>query len=97
MKVLDEDLTTSISPIVAVNMVPATKGGDRFIVGGVHVPAPTTLMPVTSELRDYTRFGPPTAGTGHQGDVYVAPITLTSLASYSTTMPPLPPQGKYNE
>lgn len=87
VKVLDEDQSTHTKPkkIVAVNIQPVTKGGEKIIIGGAVVTLP--LMKSTadvdqSEVKDYTRFVlPTTVATRVEGDVFVAPVQKPSIRS----------------
>ncbi|XP_022831206.1 uncharacterized protein LOC111359789 isoform X2 [Spodoptera litura] len=77
VKVLDEDLTTAAQTqqIVAVNIQPVTKGGEKIIIGGAKVPPPTTSQATNDALKDYTRFVPPTSpAMTPDGDNFIAPI-----------------------
>ncbi|CAG4956496.1 unnamed protein product [Parnassius apollo] len=80
VKVLDDEITTpKVNQIVAVNILPATKGTEKIIVGGVVVPSPTTAVTVEQES-EYTRFVPPTlmpVTRGHK-DLFLAQAAVTS-------------------
>lgn len=94
VKVLDEDLTTShTKQIVAVNIQPVTKSGEKIIIGGVIVPPATTLPPPPDQPRDYTRFVPPTTVpvTRVDEDLYLAPAPLHS--HLDKIIPPIKPKG----
>ncbi|CAK1596155.1 unnamed protein product [Parnassius mnemosyne] len=90
VKVLDDDITTpKVNQIVAVNILPATKGTEKIIVGGVVVPSPTTAVTVEQQS-EYTRFVPPTLMTitgGHK-DLLLAQAAVTS----GSKLPPYPPK-----
>lgn len=76
VKVLDEEVTTSnINQIVAVNILPVTKRGEKIIVGGAMVPPPTSTVSPADLAKDYTRFVPPTTLTVTQiaDAIYLAP------------------------
>lgn len=94
VKVLDEELTTSQPhQIIAVNILPVTKGGEKIIIGGAKVPPPTTAPTTTEALKDYTRFIPPTtlSMTRSEGEVLGSipyPTVLNAI------MPPMHPKGK---
>ncbi|RVE51259.1 hypothetical protein evm_004063 [Chilo suppressalis] len=78
VKVLDEDLATpNTRPVVAVNIQPITRGGEKIIVGGVIVPPLTSTQIIPEGYRDYTRFVPPTTiPVSKLGvDLYLAPQT----------------------
>ncbi|XP_049869382.1 uncharacterized protein LOC126369133 [Pectinophora gossypiella] len=63
VKVLDDEVTTpNTNQIVAVNIQPLTKRGEKIIVGGAMVPPPTSSS--SDQPREYTRFVPPTTGPG---------------------------------
>ncbi|XP_030022168.2 putative metallocarboxypeptidase ecm14 isoform X1 [Manduca sexta] len=90
VKVLDEELTTStIKQIIAVNIQPITKGGEKIIVGGAMVPPPTSLTTQSDPMRDYTRFVPPTTvAISHvDGDMYLAPAPLSKSADKISSLP----------
>ncbi|CAH0579268.1 unnamed protein product [Chrysodeixis includens] len=95
VKVLDDDLTTpQPHQIVAVNIQPVTKLGEKIIIGGAKVPPPTSAATTTEALKDYTRFIPPTtlSITRTEGEVLGAvshPTVLTAI------MPPMHPKGSY--
>ncbi|KAH9633368.1 hypothetical protein HF086_004082 [Spodoptera exigua] len=77
VKVLDEDLTTAAQTqqIVAVNIQPVTKGGERIIIGGAKVPPTTTTQTTTDAIKDYTRFIPAMSPVLIRvGDHFIAPI-----------------------
>ncbi|KAF9824626.1 hypothetical protein SFRURICE_004083 [Spodoptera frugiperda] len=77
VKVLDEDLTTAAQThqIVAVNIQPVTKGGEKIIIGGAKVLPPTTSQATNDALKDYTRFVPPTSpAMARDGDNFIPPI-----------------------
>lgn len=77
VKVLDEDLTTAAQThqIVAVNIQPVTKGGEKIIIGGAKVLPPTTSQATNDALKDYTRFVPPTSpAMARDGDDFIPPI-----------------------
>ncbi|CAB3230052.1 unnamed protein product [Arctia plantaginis] len=97
VKVLDEELSTSnTKPIVAVNIMPMTKSGDKIIIGGAHLPSLTTLMSTTGEPREYTRFVPPTTISGREKDIMF--IVSNTHATTGKTFPPsLQPQGYYTQ
>lgn len=64
VKVLDEEVSTSnVNQIVAVNILPVTKRGEKIIVGGAIVPPPTSSVSSADLPKDYTRFVPPSSLT----------------------------------
>lgn len=94
VKVFDEDFTSSpTQQIVAVNIQPVTKGGEKIIIGGAKVPPPTPSPTTTEALKDYTRFVPPTTVPVPriEGDIILAsaphPTTVNPI------MPPMHPKG----
>ncbi|XP_013198486.2 uncharacterized protein LOC106141375 [Amyelois transitella] len=61
VKVLDEDVPpTGHKKIVAVNILPITKGKEKIIIGGAALPPSTTPVNNQDPFREYTRFVPPT-------------------------------------
>ncbi|PZC86413.1 hypothetical protein B5X24_HaOG209132 [Helicoverpa armigera] len=97
VKVLDEDLpTTQSQQIIAVNIQPVTKGGEKIIIGGAKVPPPTTASTTTEAVKDYTRFVPPTTASmarAEGGELYLAPIAPP--APTNAPIPALHPKGSY--
>lgn len=93
VKVLDDDLTTSnTKQIVAVNIQPVTKGGEKIIVGGVIVPPVTSSHQLPDISRDYTRFVPPTTVpiTRLDEGLYLAQATPPRALD---KLPPIRPKG----
>lgn len=73
--------------MIAVNIKPLVKGGEKIIIGGVMVPKPTTTTPLTDITKDYTRFIPPTTVvTSADGDLYLAPVP-TRISDKNNIMP----------
>lgn len=98
VKVLDEEVTTSnINQIVAVNILPVTKRGEKIIVGGAMVPPPTSTVSSADLSKDYTRFVPPTTVSVSQiaDDIYLAP-QLHPTAPQEGPQPIRPPARLYN-
>ncbi|KAJ8730100.1 hypothetical protein PYW07_017138 [Mythimna separata] len=97
VKVLDEDLTTpQTKKVVAVNILPVTAGGEKIIIGGAKVPAPTSASVTTNDpLKDYTRFAvPPTTPAiiridGEHVHAQKPPLEVTVPA----ILPPSEPKG----
>lgn len=95
VKVLDDEVTTPITnQIVAVNIMPVTKRGEKIIVGGAMVPPPST--PSVLEPKEYTRFVPPTttADTSMGGNQYHAPAPTPSKDFSAEQIPPIKPRGQ---
>lgn len=93
VKVLDDELTTpNTKQIVAVNIQPVTKVGEKIIVGGVVVPPITTSKPTSDSSREYTRFVPPTTVTITRVDeeLYLAPVPIPRPVDIA----PIKPKGK---
>lgn len=96
VKVLDDDLTTpNTKKVVAINIQPFMKGGEKIIIGGVMVPKPsTTATPVPDITKDYTRFVlPTTVATRADGELYLAPIAQP-IPDINKLIP-IPPHGKF--
>lgn len=97
VKVLDEEVTVSnANQIVAVNILPVTKRGEKIIVGGAMVPPPTSTVSSADLPKDYTRFVPPTThSTQISDDVYLAPH-VQDAASQEGPLPIRPPARLYS-
>lgn len=95
VKVLDEDMTTvNTKQIVAVNIQPVTKGGEKIIIGGVVVPPVPPSHALPDLPRDYTRFVPPTTVpiTRLDEELYLAPATPPRALDM---LPPIRPKGMF--
>ncbi|KAM3964379.1 uncharacterized protein ACR2FA_001354 [Aphomia sociella] len=94
VKVLDDDLTTSnTKQIIAINIQPVTKSGEKIIVGGAMVPPPKTSISVGTDMsREYTRFVPPTTVpvSRLEGEMFIAPVSPVVLEKL-----PILPKMKY--
>lgn len=97
VKVLDEEVTVSnANQIVAVNILPVTKRGEKIIVGGAMVPPPTSTVSSADLPKDYTRFVPPTThSTQNSDDVYLA-AHVQDTASQEGPLPIRPPARLYS-
>ncbi|KAL0841254.1 hypothetical protein ABMA28_014980 [Loxostege sticticalis] len=97
VKVLDEDMTTvNTKQIVAVNIQPVTKGGEKIIIGGVVVPPVPPSHALPDLPRDYTRFVPPTTVpiTRLDEELYLAPATPPRALDM---LPPIRPKGRNSQ
>lgn len=94
VKVLDDELSTSNPKVIAINMQPPKKGGEKIIIGGVMVPKPTTMTSLPTNIpKDYTRFVPPTTVvTRTDGALVIPPQSIPNIKQ----VVPIQPRGKFH-